>query len=943
MNVSTEWNYNRCLIESSLEAFVVIDRNGIIKDVNHAAVLTTGISKDLLIDTEFTNYFTEPQNAEIAYKQAFNKGYLCDFKLRVKHVDGNSTPVLLNASIVRDSKNDVLGVCVTLRDNTSTQKIEDELIHLKNNLEQHIKQRAIELIASNKELAFQNDEKFQRASELVIANKQTNRLKEQNIVLKFQKKRTDEASHLKSSFLSNMSHELRTPLNAIVGFTDLALKTNLSTKQRNYLSKIKTSSYTLLGLISDILDLSKIEAGKLELEMVTFDLEEVIQNAVNQVSTKSQEKGLVLVYSIDEDVPVSLRGDSLRLGQVLINLVSNAVKFTDRGKVEIQVKLLEKNSSNVLIQFSVMDTGIGMTKIQMMKLFQPFSQADTSTTRKYGGTGLGLSISQELIHKMHGEIWVNSTPGEGSSFFFTIKIDVADELRYKNFKNKFEKWHIRVLVVDSQNESRALIGNMLSEMSLEVALCSTGKEALAILEDSIENNAYDLVIMDWKMNEMDGIQTAKRIKQLFAFKKAPEIILMTSYLNQGVQEKAEQIGLRQGVLYKPITPSLLFNSIIQVCYKEDFEQSSERTEHNYATDHVPHLWKTKVLLVEDNEINREVAQEILQEAGLDVTLANNGLEAVNLVNTKVFDVVLMDIQMPIMDGYVATREIRKNPQFADLPIIAMTANALLSDQIECYNAGMNDHIAKPINTLQLFNTIALWIKKDSEDLEESILRSDASDLISLADSNDLRLKSPGIDIQAGLNRLGGNQSLYLTLLNKFQINHKQTVEEIRYALTHKDQKTAARLVHSLKGAAGNLSIRDVFLDSSTLESAFKINRLDFIELLLEKLEESLEQSFVTILALEKSFLGAQDATEVKGDAFKLQSSLIKLENLIYDCDLEALECIADIVSHTKDYNFFDKAEELKKSIDHYDFDRAIIIFNEINQLIRKERTHGKEQ
>ena len=565
-----EWHYNRSLIEASLDAFVTIDHSGIIKDVNKATEGITGISRNNLVESKFSNYFSEPQKAEKAYKQALSDGQVYNCELNIKNVNDRITPILLNASTFMNSEDEVIGVFCTIRDITSTLRIENELIHLKNSLDLIVKQRAAEQTTANIELAFQNEEKYKRASELVIANKelaqqneeneiyeiQTNILKEQNGLLELQKKQLDEASHLKSSFLSNMSHELRTPLNAIVGFTDLTLKTDLNTRQLNYLSKIKTLSHTLLGLISDILDLSKIEAGKLELEMAIFDLNEVLKNAENQVATKIQEKRLTLNCTINEDVPVNLRGDSLRLGQILNNLVSNAVKFTPKGTIDMQVKLLENDGNDVLLQFSVKDTGIGMTESQINKLFHPFTQADSSTSRKYGGTGLGLSISQQLINLMHGNIWVTSVPNEGSTFFFTVKIEAADKLRQKHFKSESDKWDIKVLVVDNQTEDRELIGKILTEMTLEVTLCNSSKEALSLLENAKEDLAYDLIIMDSKTNDMDGVETTKRIKQLFAFKKAPKIILMTPQSNQEIQEKGEQVGLHEGILHKPVTPSL---------------------------------------------------------------------------------------------------------------------------------------------------------------------------------------------------------------------------------------------------------------------------------------------------------------------------------------------------------------------------------------------------
>ena len=807
--------------------------------------------------------------------------------------------------------------------------------------------RAAELIIANKELAFQNEEKDKRAAELIIANKeiafqnkekgrraiQTDVLKEQNIELEIQKNQLDEANQLKSAFLSNMSHELRTPLNAIVGFSELALKTNLDQKQYNYLSKIKISSHILLRLISDILDLSKIEAGKLELEITTFNLEEVLRKAVNQVSSKSQEKGLELMVLIDADVPLSLNGDSMRLGQILLNLASNAVKFTDEGKIVIRAELLENDGVSALIQFSVKDTGIGLTEEQIKKLFQPFTQADTSTTRKYGGTGLGLSISRKLVNLMNGDIWVESEVGVGSTFFFTTKINVADKERFLHYRNSFEKWGRKILVVDDKEESREIIGSMLADMSLDVTMSTSVKEAIAILESTKENNCYELVIMDWKMPEMDGIEASRRIKRMFASGKAPAIILLTAYNNEGVQEKAEEIGLLEAVLYKPVTPSLLFNAIMHICGKEVFEKISTGSEKKNDTQYLPQLRSTRVLLVEDNEINREVAQEILQEAGLIVTIANNGREAVDKVKTNTYDIVLMDIQMPIMDGYDATREIRKDLIFAELPIIAMTANALLSEKEKCLQAGMNDHVAKPINTAQLFQKIAHWMKMEQVTIPEKatigVSTSHTSTKEALAINNGIIPNLVGIDVQTGLSRLGGNQKLYCKLLVRFYKNHMHAIKKIQYALNHGDLKQAEIIVHTIKGAAGNVGAQDVYIDASALEAELRINRLDDVELLIEQLEQALEQTFTSISLMKINIEDIQSPHPGGADMSQLKQILKYLEKLLKDNNMDVVECIEEIVQETKNTVLSEKIAEMKDYVEQYDFEGALGILDEI--------------
>ena len=966
-----EWQYDRILFETNIDSIVTIGLDGLITDANLATEKVTGLPREKIIGTYFSGICTNPEKASAGYKQVSDFGKLIDYELCVKHADGLSIPVLCNAAMYKDNEGQTIGMLVVAKDISAIKKHENELINLKNNLEQKTAElvnanselafenrekdrRAADLIVANKELLFQNEEKDKRAAELIIADKEltfqseekrkqakrTDVLKEQNIELEIQKKLLAEASQHKSSFLSNMSHEIRTPINAIVGFTELALKTDLTPKQHNYLSKIKTSSHTLLGLINDLLDLSKIEAGRMELEITTINLKEVLQNVVSQVSTKIQEKELELQVFIEEDVPIILNGDPLRLEQILLNLASNAVKFTDEGKIIIRVELLEYDEVIVLLQFSVKDTGIGLTKEQIKDLFQTFTQADTSTTRKYGGTGLGLNISQKLVNLMDGDIWVESELGTGSTFFFTIKMNVADTERFRQYKKSFEKWGMKALVVDDNINSREIIGSMLADMSFIVTLCASGEEAIAILKKTKDENRFDIVIMDWKMSGLDGVEATKRIKTLFSSGKAPAIILITAYSSEGVQVKVEQNGLMEVVLYKPVNPSLLFNTIIHVCGKDGLEQMSSFSEGKNSAKYLPQLCGIRVLLVEDNEINREVAQEILQEAGMAVTIANNGLEAVDKVKTGTYDIVLMDIQMPVMDGYDATREIRKNPVFAELPVIAMTANALLSDQKKCIQAGMNDHVAKPIDTNHLFQKIAHWINKDKGAILEAeplgVPAAGPSANEASADNSEKIPNLVGIDAQAGLNRLGGNQKLYRKLLGKFNTNHMNAITEFRHALDHGDPKAAVMIVHTLKGASGSLGIQDVYLSSSALEAELRADRLDSAELFIERLEQALEQALASISLLGKIPGAVKSSNPGGADVSQLNPILRKLKNLLLDKNLDAVDCVEEIVIQAKSTALADITENMKDYVDQYDFDVALGILDEILDHIRQE-------
>ena len=538
------------------------------------------------------------------------------------------------------------------------------------------------------------------------------------------------ASKAKGDFLANMSHEIRTPMNAIMGMAHLALKTELTPKQRDYLDKISTAGNSLLGIINDILDFSKIEAGKLEMEAVPFNLEEVMDNLASLITVKANEKeGLEVLFSTSPEVPRALVGDPLRLGQVLINLANNAVKFTERGEIVVSSELVHAGEKTVEVKFAVKDTGIGLTEEQKARLFQSFSQADTSTTRKFGGTGLGLAISKRLVEMMGGRIWVESEPGKGSTFCFTAVFGIGREETISPHTPPPDLRGLRTLVVDDNSTSREILQGMLESFSFEVSLAASGEEGLAEFEKSIAGQGYDLVVMDWKMPGIDGIETARRIKNLPGLGRMPRIILVTAYGREEIMRQAEKMGL-DGFLIKPVSPSVMFDTVMQAFGKDAPRAACGPTDEKMIwKPRLPKDWPARsVLLVEDNEINQQVAMEILSGAGLKVTVANNGQEALDLVRANAFDAVLMDVQMPVMDGYTATREIRKweggreggrgrrkaeggrrKEGTSSIPIIAMTAHAMAGDHEKSIAAGMNDHITKPIDPAQLFGTLAKWI------------------------------------------------------------------------------------------------------------------------------------------------------------------------------------------------------------------------------------------
>ncbi len=847
-------------------------------------------SQIFIHDTEYQQFFSLLKKNDKAD----------NFECRLKRKDNQLIWGSVQALAFRDEANHLTYIEGLVEDITERKLSEKKLKNAYKQLEQRVEERTAELRETNREL--------RKAI-----------------------KAADEAANAKSEFLANMSHEIRTPMNGVISAAELALSEEIPLKVEHYLKIIHSSGNALLGIINDILDFSKIDSGKLVLDNKTFRLDVMLQNTITIFSSVTAGKNIELLLDIRPETPMDVIGDPLRYQQVLTNLIGNAVKFTDRdGMILIEINSENLDPDSILLTCSVKDTGIGMRKEQRDLLFQAFTQGDTSTTRKFGGTGLGLCISQQIVERMNGQIFVESEFGKGSKFTVSTVMKLPPDQSKRPLVLPENLKGLNVLIVDDSPESRGILSSLIERFGFYEESAASGMSAITLLKESRQKEkAIDLAVIDMKMPGMDGLETAMEIRGDLNLKFP--IILMTSAFTDFSMPGADTTAI-DGFIAKPVTASSLFNAIMDILGEKPIRPAAPETEA--AARHREYktlLNGLKILVAEDNRVNQELAVEILKSIGITVRIASDGAEAVKAVSNETFDAVLMDIQMPNMDGYEATRRIREIKDFQALPIIAMTASAMMSDEKRCRDVGMNGFVPKPIRQENLFGTLLKFVRPGLVS-ELSVIDSNKQPLSlpekpSVAINQDRNSTLPGLNVREAAKNMNLDIDVYKKILSRFLSTNIHTMDRFRTAANQNQWKNLQSLAHSLKGSSGNIgadpvreAVEKIEQYCRNLESG-KPDKTR-INLLLNDLEQHFNRllsSIKTVIQLENSV----DADEIIPDKIDNAMFMPVLSDLIDALKAADPIAIKECLDRLKHYKTGFALNPIETRINEYDYDDAI--------------------